>query len=145
MSSAHATLFGVVTGIVGPALLMARVDATAAALALANIVLYAGVYTPLKQMHPINTWVHRVSAFVCSALRVILPCARACVRACVSGGLSSRCHPTNDRLGGGDEGKAGSRRMDAWYARATVCVTSARLSSSLFLTRIALCMYMHVC
>lgn len=60
MSSTHATMFGVITGIVGPALLMARVDNTAAALALANIVLYAGVYTPLKQMHPINTWV-RVS------------------------------------------------------------------------------------
>lgn len=60
MSSTHATMFGVITGIVGPALLMARVDNTAAALALANIVLYAGVYTPLKQMHPINTWVGSV-------------------------------------------------------------------------------------
>jgi protoheme IX farnesyltransferase len=56
MSSTHATMFGVITGVVGPALLMA-VDNTAAALSLANIVLYAGVYTPLKQMHPINTWV----------------------------------------------------------------------------------------
>lgn len=32
----------------------------AASLAVSNLVLYAFVYTPLKQMHPINTWVGAV-------------------------------------------------------------------------------------
>lgn len=29
----------------------------AAGLAASNLVLYAFVYTPLKQIHPVNTWV----------------------------------------------------------------------------------------
>ena len=32
----------------------------AAGLASANLVLYAFVYTPLKQLHPVNTWVGAV-------------------------------------------------------------------------------------
>jgi hypothetical protein len=79
-------MFGVITGVVGPALLLA-VDNTAAALALANIVLYAGVYTPLKQMHPINTWVRasHSSAYIHSFRVVVLttPGLRARVRVCV--------------------------------------------------------------
>ena len=86
MSSTHATMFGVITGVVGPALLLA-VDNTAAALALANIVLYAGVYTPLKQMHPINTWVpvSHSSAYVHPFRVVVLTtsCVCACVCVCV--------------------------------------------------------------
>ncbi len=72
-------MFGVITGVVGPALLLA-VDNTAAALALANIVLYAGVYTPLKQMHPINTWV-RASHSSAYIRVVVLTTSCACVRA----------------------------------------------------------------
>ena len=37
-------------------ILLYGVNAFAASLAFANIVLYAGVYTPLKRVHPINTW-----------------------------------------------------------------------------------------
>jgi protoheme IX farnesyltransferase len=32
----------------------------AAGLAASNLILYAFVYTPLKQIHPVNTWVGAV-------------------------------------------------------------------------------------
>ena len=57
MTRAHATLFGVATGGLGVAALYTFVNPLAAGLALANIILYAGVYTPLKQVHTINTHV----------------------------------------------------------------------------------------
>eukprot|EP00026_Physarum_polycephalum_P009074 Phypoly_transcript_09185.p1 GENE.Phypoly_transcript_09185~~Phypoly_transcript_09185.p1 ORF type:complete len:473 (+),score=62.22 Phypoly_transcript_09185:128-1420(+) len=53
----HAIVFGAVTGLAGPLILLYGVNAFAASLAFANIFLYAGVYTPLKRVHPINTWV----------------------------------------------------------------------------------------
>ena len=56
LSVQEATAFFVATGIIGPALVY-YVDPLAGALALANIAIYVGIYTPLKQRHPINTWV----------------------------------------------------------------------------------------
>lgn len=37
-----------------------QTNMVAAGLASANLVLYAFVYTPLKQLHPVNTWVGAV-------------------------------------------------------------------------------------
>lgn len=36
---------------------MLQANTLAAGLAACNLVLYAFVYTPLKQIHPVNTWV----------------------------------------------------------------------------------------
>jgi len=60
VSLSHAILFGAVTGLTGPLILLYGVNAFAASLAFANIALYGGVYTPLKRVHPINTWVGSV-------------------------------------------------------------------------------------
>ncbi|KAJ6256867.1 Protoheme IX farnesyltransferase, mitochondrial [Drechslerella dactyloides] len=56
----NALLFAFATGVSGVGLLLYGTNATVAALGFANIVLYAGVYTPLKQKHVINTWVGAV-------------------------------------------------------------------------------------
>ena len=37
-----------------------QTNALAAGLAASNLILYAFVYTPLKQIHPVNTWVGAV-------------------------------------------------------------------------------------
>jgi heme o synthase len=48
--------FATSMAVVGPALVW-LVNPLAGALAAANIALYTVVYTPLKRMHPVNTWV----------------------------------------------------------------------------------------
>ncbi len=60
MSRAHALGFAVVTGATGVYILLNKVNGTAAALGAGNIALYAGVYTPLKQVTIANTWVGAV-------------------------------------------------------------------------------------
>ncbi|KAM3323183.1 protoheme IX farnesyltransferase, mitochondrial [Capsicum chacoense] len=65
ISIPHAITWASSVGIVGTALLASKVDGyplqlanmLAAGLGASNLVLYAFVYTPLKQIHPINTWV----------------------------------------------------------------------------------------
>jgi len=53
----NAGIFALVTGIAGVGLLYYGTNSTVSMLGLGNIVLYAGIYTPLKQVHVINTWV----------------------------------------------------------------------------------------
>jgi len=60
ISSGHATVFGIVAGLAGPAILATFVNPTAALLGAANIFLYAGVYTSLKRTSILNTWVGSV-------------------------------------------------------------------------------------
>mmetsp|Transcript_20858 Transcript_20858/g.67187 ORF Transcript_20858/g.67187 Transcript_20858/m.67187 type:complete len:493 (-) Transcript_20858:182-1660(-) len=55
-----ATAFAGVSGAAGVAALAATGSSTAAALGLGNLLLYAGVYTPLKQRSELNTWVGAV-------------------------------------------------------------------------------------
>lgn len=55
-----ALLFALATAVTGTAALYYGVNPTTATLAAGNIILYAGVYTPLKRIHPINTWVGAV-------------------------------------------------------------------------------------
>ncbi|BBM96815.1 heme o synthase [Marchantia polymorpha subsp. ruderalis] len=56
----HALAFAVTAGVSGVALLASKINVLTAELGAANIVLYALVYTPLKQLHFINTWVGAV-------------------------------------------------------------------------------------
>lgn len=53
----HGVGFAVATGIAGPAILWGMTNPTTACLGLANIVLYAGVYTWMKRRSIWNTWV----------------------------------------------------------------------------------------
>jgi len=57
MSRQHALGFAAVAGLGGVGSLAMLVNPTTAALGAATIVLYAGVYTPLKPLTPYNTWV----------------------------------------------------------------------------------------
>ncbi|KFK37256.1 hypothetical protein AALP_AA4G234100 [Arabis alpina] len=60
MSVPHAVAWATIAGTSGACLLASKTNMLAAGLASANLVLYAFVYTPLKQLHPINTWVGAV-------------------------------------------------------------------------------------
>ncbi len=60
MSRSLAFIAGIVTAYAGFAVLVGAVDTTAGVLALANVLLYAGVYTPLKPITTINTLVGAV-------------------------------------------------------------------------------------
>lgn len=60
LSVPHAVGFAIGTGIAGTALIAASSNTLAAGLALANIGLYAGLYTPLKRVTFLNTWVGAV-------------------------------------------------------------------------------------
>ncbi|ROW14262.1 hypothetical protein VPNG_04305 [Cytospora leucostoma] len=57
LSTRAAVLFAVGCGVVGTAALYWGVNPTVAFLGAANVVLYAGMYTPMKRMHWLNTWV----------------------------------------------------------------------------------------
>ena len=57
LSRRAALLFAIATAASGLTLLYIGTNPTVAALSAANIALYAFVYTPLKRMHVINTWV----------------------------------------------------------------------------------------
>ncbi|KAG2241217.1 hypothetical protein Bca52824_096801 [Brassica carinata] len=60
ISVPHAVAWATIAGTSGACLLASKTNMMAAGLASANLVLYAFVYTPLKQIHPINTWVGAV-------------------------------------------------------------------------------------
>ncbi|XP_043695434.1 protoheme IX farnesyltransferase, mitochondrial [Telopea speciosissima] len=53
----HAAIWATSIGVGGTALLAYKTNALAAGLAASTLALYAFVYTPLKQIHPVNTWV----------------------------------------------------------------------------------------
>ncbi|VFQ79549.1 unnamed protein product [Cuscuta campestris] len=53
----HAIAWASCAGVAGTSLLACKANMLAAGLAASNLCLYAFVYTPLKQIHPINTWV----------------------------------------------------------------------------------------
>ncbi|RDX66650.1 Protoheme IX farnesyltransferase, mitochondrial, partial [Mucuna pruriens] len=56
----HAVGWASSVGLAGTALLATQANMLAAGLAASNLILYAFVYTPLKQIHPVNTWVGAV-------------------------------------------------------------------------------------
>ncbi|KAI8938104.1 Protoheme IX farnesyltransferase, mitochondrial [Plenodomus lindquistii] len=57
ISTRGATIFAIACGLVGIGALYYGVNPTTAFLGAANIFLYAGVYTPMKRMSVLNTWV----------------------------------------------------------------------------------------
>ncbi|KAF2254995.1 protoheme IX farnesyltransferase mitochondrial precursor [Trematosphaeria pertusa] len=57
ISPRGALIFAIVCGAVGTGALYYGVNPTTAFLGASNIVLYAGVYTPLKRMSVLNTWI----------------------------------------------------------------------------------------
>jgi protoheme IX farnesyltransferase len=57
ISTRGAMLFAVVCGTIGTGALYYGVNPTTAFLGAANIILYAGVYTPMKRISVLNTWV----------------------------------------------------------------------------------------
>ena len=60
VSVPHAVGFAAVLGAGGVAVLGLKCNALTAGLGAANVALYTGVYTPLKQLHVANTWVGAV-------------------------------------------------------------------------------------
>nr|VDC69729.1 unnamed protein product [Brassica rapa] len=60
ISVPHAVAWAVIAGASGACLLATKTNMMAAGVGAANLVLYAFVYTPLKQLHPVNTWVGAV-------------------------------------------------------------------------------------
>ncbi|XP_050221542.1 protoheme IX farnesyltransferase, mitochondrial [Mercurialis annua] len=56
----HAVTWASSVGLAGTVLLASKANMLAAGLAASNLILYAFVYTPLKQIHPVNTWVGAV-------------------------------------------------------------------------------------
>lgn len=60
MSRGHALAFALITGVSGIYILNEKVNTTTAILGGGNIALYAGVYTPLKQISIVNTWIGAV-------------------------------------------------------------------------------------
>lgn len=57
LSTRQAVTFAGITGTIGVAALHMGVNPTVAALGALNIILYAGVYTPMKRLSVANTWV----------------------------------------------------------------------------------------
>ncbi|RAL05959.1 protoheme IX farnesyltransferase [Aspergillus ibericus CBS 121593] len=57
ISRRAAVLFAIATAITGVGMLYFGTNPTVAALSASNIVLYGFIYTPLKRLHVINTWV----------------------------------------------------------------------------------------
>ncbi|KAJ7957276.1 protoheme IX farnesyltransferase, mitochondrial-like [Quillaja saponaria] len=53
----HAVTWASTVGLAGTAIIATQANMLAAGLAASNLILYAFVYTPLKQIHPVNTWV----------------------------------------------------------------------------------------
>lgn len=60
VSKRAALAFAVGTGVLGTGVLWCGVNPTTALLGAGNLALYAFVYTPLKRVHPVNTWVGAV-------------------------------------------------------------------------------------
>ncbi|VDN16819.1 unnamed protein product [Dibothriocephalus latus] len=53
----YAALFAVASGLSGVVLLYNALNPLVAGLALTNLILYTSVYTPLKRITHVNTWV----------------------------------------------------------------------------------------
>eukprot|EP00878_Enallax_costatus_P006279 GHUV01006582.1.p1 GENE.GHUV01006582.1~~GHUV01006582.1.p1 ORF type:complete len:405 (+),score=160.64 GHUV01006582.1:295-1509(+) len=60
ISSRHAMVFALLSGAAGLLMLHEKTNPLTTSLGAANILLYAGIYTPLKQLTIFNTWVGAV-------------------------------------------------------------------------------------
>ncbi|MCO5564972.1 hypothetical protein L7F22_018642 [Adiantum nelumboides] len=60
ITTEHAMAWAAATSVVGVGLLASQANMVAAGLGASNLILYTLVYTPLKQIHPVNTWIGAV-------------------------------------------------------------------------------------
>lgn len=60
LSPLHVVLFGAATGALGVSVLLSQVNGLTAALGTATLILYTSVYTPMKRLSILNTWVGSV-------------------------------------------------------------------------------------
>ncbi|XP_065852707.1 protoheme IX farnesyltransferase, mitochondrial isoform X2 [Euphorbia lathyris] len=60
ITKSHALTWATSVGLAGTTLLACKANLLAAGLGASNLILYAFIYTPLKQIHPVNTWVGAV-------------------------------------------------------------------------------------
>jgi len=60
LSPLHVVLFGATTGVLGVSVLLSQVNGLTAALGAATLLLYTSVYTPMKRLSILNTWVGSV-------------------------------------------------------------------------------------
>lgn len=60
LSPLHVVLFGATTGVLGLSVLFTQVNGLTAALGAATLLLYTSVYTPMKRLSILNTWVGSV-------------------------------------------------------------------------------------
>ncbi|KAJ7362138.1 Protoheme IX farnesyltransferase, mitochondrial [Desmophyllum pertusum] len=60
LSPLHVVLFGAVTGALGVSVLLTQINGLTAALGAATLLLYTSVYTPMKRLSILNTWVGSV-------------------------------------------------------------------------------------
>ena len=67
----HAVVFATLSGIGGLSLLYSEVNPLTAGLGGANLILYTLIYTPMKRISIVNTWIGSVGK---SILNIILSC-----------------------------------------------------------------------
>lgn len=60
----HAVGFAAISGILGLAILYHEVNGVTAALGAANVILYTLVYTPMKRISIVNTWIGSVGKHI---------------------------------------------------------------------------------
>ncbi len=60
VSNFHAAIFGIGCAVVGGSLLYWGCNPTTAALGIGNMILYAAIYTPMKRLSILNTWIGAV-------------------------------------------------------------------------------------
>lgn len=57
LTPAHAVIFAAISGVAGLSLLYSEVNSLTAILGATNLVLYTAIYTPMKRISILNTWV----------------------------------------------------------------------------------------
>lgn len=64
----HAIAFATVSGIVGLSLLYHEVNGITAMLGASNLILYTLIYTPMKRISIVNTWVGSIGEYIFSCV-----------------------------------------------------------------------------
>ncbi|KAJ4872951.1 Heme O synthase [Raphanus sativus] len=135
----HAVAFATIAGTSGACLLASKTYMMAAGLASANLVLYAFVYTPLKQLHPVNTWVGAVVGAIPPLLgwaaasgqislnSLILPAALYFWQIPHFMALAHLCR--NDYAAGGEENSSSGHLGTAFTWSHSRLITSVRLTN----------------
>ena len=60
----HAVVFAGLSGTIGLSLLYSEVNTLTASLGAANLALYTLIYTPMKRISILNTWIGSVGKFL---------------------------------------------------------------------------------